>query len=102
MQENVGSIDQIGRFIAGPALMALGYGKLGGSEGELGGLAAIVSGALVVESAITRTCPVNGLLGIDTRREDEIEADLRKTVLSSVGEFESEDPADLVRQRQGW
>lgn len=98
MKENVGRVDQIGRFLAGPALMALGYGKFGGSEGDIGGLAAMISGALVVESAITRTCPINGLIGLDTRSESEVEEDLRKTVISSVGQIESEDPA---RARQG-
>lgn len=67
MKENVGTTDQILRGLVGPTLMALGYTRLGGYKGRAAGLAALVGGALVIESAITRTCPLNALLGIDTR-----------------------------------
>jgi hypothetical protein len=68
MKENVGTADQILRLIAGPALMAVGLTLLGGRAGRLRGLAAIVAGTLTLESGITRVCPVNSALGIDTRR----------------------------------
>jgi hypothetical protein len=67
MTENVGSWDRIVRSVAGPGLLALGYFWMRGRKGHLPGLAAIVSGALIAESAITRVCPVNRLLGLDTR-----------------------------------
>jgi hypothetical protein len=67
MKENVGTADQALRAVTGPALMALGYTRLGGHEGRTAGLAMIIAGVLLLESAITRVCPVNSLLGIDTR-----------------------------------
>ena len=80
MKENVGKVDRIARSIIGPSLMALGYARWGGRDGKLGGLTAIVSGALLVESAVTRVCPINGWLGIDSRNAAEIERDLRETI----------------------
>jgi hypothetical protein len=67
MKENVGRIDQLGRLILGPALAVAGYTTLGGSCGRVRGLAALVAGALILESAVTRVCPLNGLLRLDTR-----------------------------------
>jgi len=67
MKENVGSADRMVRSLVGPGLMALGYSRLGGRQGRMAGIAAMVAGALVVESAITRVCPLNAALGIDTR-----------------------------------
>ncbi|CAN5797909.1 hypothetical protein BH23GEM3_BH23GEM3_02110 [soil metagenome] len=67
MKENVGTTDRVLRSIVGPAFLALGYTRLHGNEGSLAGLAAIAGGALILESAITRTCPVNAMLGINTR-----------------------------------
>ena len=65
--ENVGRGDQIIRSIVGPALIIFGYAQLGGRHGRLGGLAAIVTGALLTESVLTRYCPVYPLIGADTR-----------------------------------
>jgi uncharacterized membrane protein len=67
MKENVGDTDRALRGIVGPAMMALGFSRWGAKRGRLLGLAAMVAGALVVESAITRVCPLNRALGIDTR-----------------------------------
>jgi len=67
MKENVGTADRIVRSIAGPALMAVGYTKLRGRRGRPAGLMAMIGGALLAESAITRVCPLNALFGIDTR-----------------------------------
>ncbi len=69
MKENVGKNDQLIRSLAGPALMGVGYFALGGNKGKLAGLAAIVVGAIVSESAITRVCPVNEFFGLDTREK---------------------------------
>lgn len=67
MQENVGDRDQQLRVLAGSALVIAALGPLGAREGRTRGLGAMVSGALLLESAITRTCPINAWLGIDTR-----------------------------------
>lgn len=80
MKENVGTKDRLARSIVGPALMALGYSRWGGHRGQLGGLTAIVSGALLIESAITRVCPINGALGIDTREQELIQRDTQALV----------------------
>jgi hypothetical protein len=66
VKENVGHADQIMRAIVGPLLLAVGYIWLGGRRGRPSGLVTMVAGALVTETAITRTCPLNELLGIDT------------------------------------
>ena len=68
MKENVGGADRIVRAVAAPVLIALGYTRLGGNRGALPGVLAIVTGALLAETAITRVCPMNELLGIDTAR----------------------------------
>jgi hypothetical protein len=67
MEENVGTTDRMLRAVAGPALIAIGYSKFDGRHGRAAGLAAMIAGALVIESAITRVCPLNAALGIDTR-----------------------------------
>jgi uncharacterized membrane protein len=67
MKENVGDAERMLRAVAGPALMALGFFRLGAWRGSTLGLATMIGGALVLESAITRVCPLNALLGIDTR-----------------------------------
>lgn len=80
MKENVGKTDRMVRTIAGPALIYLGYKPWGGHRGDMMGLAAIVAGVTLVESAITRVCPLNALFGIDTRDRDLVERDLQKTL----------------------
>lgn len=68
MRENVGGADRLMRVVAGPALLALGYSKLGGRGGALPGLLAMLGGALITETAVTRVCPLNEALGVDTAR----------------------------------
>lgn len=70
MRENVGGLDRRTRLVAGPALLALGYAALGGSRGRLPGLLAMIAGALVTETGITRVCPLNEAFGVDTARRD--------------------------------
>jgi hypothetical protein len=70
VQENVGDLDQRMRLVVGPALVLAALGPLGARRGRPVGLGALVAGALIVDSAISRTCPVNELLGIDTRAWD--------------------------------
>ncbi|MFD2518965.1 YgaP family membrane protein [Salinimicrobium flavum] len=69
MKENVGKQDQLIRSIVGPALIGIGYLALGGNKGKIEGLASIVVGTLLAESAITKVCPVNYFFGIDTRKQ---------------------------------
>lgn len=69
MKENVGTGDRMARSLIGPALMAVGYTKFGGEKGRTAGLAAMVLGTTLIESAITKVCPINAMLGIDTRQK---------------------------------
>jgi hypothetical protein len=69
MKENVGKLDRSMRSVLGPLLMAVGYTLLRGRQGRPAGLAALVGGALVIDSAITRVCPLNAALGVDTREK---------------------------------
>lgn len=69
MKENVGKEDRLIRSISGPVLLAVGYLALGGNKGKTGGLISMMTGVLLVESAITRVCPVNEFFGIDTRKK---------------------------------
>ncbi|MBE0596891.1 MAG: DUF2892 domain-containing protein, partial [Desulfuromonadales bacterium] len=66
MKENVGRTDQVMRAVIGPLLLGAGYAWLGGKEGKAGGLMTMIAGALVAETALTKTCPLNQVLGIDT------------------------------------
>ncbi len=94
MKENVGRIDRGIRFVVGPALAAVGYSKLGGNEGRLAGLAAIVIGSAILDSAITRVCPMNRLLHIDTRTRRERARDAAAFVAAAPNPFII--PDDLV------
>jgi Inner membrane protein YgaP-like, transmembrane domain len=72
MHENVGRVDQIVRFIVGPALMAVGIGGLGRRRGSrIGPTAVLLFGESILSSAVTRVCPLNRALGIDTRSQQE-------------------------------
>ena len=71
MQENVGRLDQTARSFLGTALISVAFMGLGVGRGRLPGIAALIAGTLLMESAITRTCPTNYLLGIDTREIEE-------------------------------
>jgi hypothetical protein len=66
MKENVGAADRTLRSVLGPAIILLAMTRLGARRGRTAGLAALVAGILVLESAITKTCPVNAALGVDT------------------------------------
>jgi hypothetical protein len=70
MKENVGRRDQAMRSVLGPLMVLLGYSWLKGGEGRIVGLAVMMGGGLISETAITRTCPLNELLGIDTTTRD--------------------------------
>ncbi len=96
MKENVGRIDRMARSIAGPALMALGYRQLGGRTGHRAGLAAMVGGALLVESAVTRVCPLSALFGVDSRSPGERARD-RRDALARDARIDADLPAGSAR-----
>lgn len=66
MQENVGGAELVVRSVAGPGLLLAGLTVLGARQGRPLGLGALVWGAMVTETAMTRTCSVNGFLGRST------------------------------------
>jgi hypothetical protein len=78
MRENVGHVDRIVRFILGPGLFALGVDRL--RRGNLIGVLGVAAGTMVLESAITRVCPLNAVLHIDTRSMNERIRDFRADV----------------------
>lgn len=80
MRENVGRKDRILRSILGPILMGIGVVELALAERRALGGVALVAGALVLESAITRVCPVSAALGLDTRTNAERMRDFRGDV----------------------
>lgn len=83
MKENVGRIDRIARAIVAPGLVALGYTRLRGCRGNLPGIAVMMAGAMLFETAITRVCPLNALFGVDTRTKRERARDLQEQLQAS-------------------
>jgi hypothetical protein len=72
MNKNVGMVDRAARFAIGPALVLLGYSRLCGQEGRLSwGLLPLVAGVSMIQSAVTRVCPMSAMLGIDSRTTEE-------------------------------
>jgi hypothetical protein len=70
MKENVGRKDRNMRRIVGPLLLLMGYRMWNAKRRRTLALATIVAGSMVSETAVTRVCPLNALLGIDTTRKD--------------------------------
>lgn len=66
MQENVGTADRWLRVAVGGALVLGSLRALRRGGGIAPGLA-LAAGAIVLETAVTRVCPVNAALGLDTR-----------------------------------
>ena len=71
MKENMGKQDRTARSVLGPSLIVLGYLCLEGRKGKPLGLISMLAGATLIESAITRVCPLSAALGIDTRSAQE-------------------------------
>jgi hypothetical protein len=71
MTENVGKWDAVVRSVVGPSLMGMALVRFGARRGEPGGLALLVAGTLLTESALTRVCPMYKPFGIDTRNFDQ-------------------------------
>ena len=68
MRENVGGADRGMRAVLGPALVAMGAAGMTRGRNPLASAAALVTGALITETAVTRVCPLNEVLGVDTAR----------------------------------
>lgn len=66
MQENVGDTDRWLRVAVGGALVLGAASSLGGRR-ALGPGLLLAGGALLLETAITRVCPLNAALGVDSR-----------------------------------
>lgn len=63
LKQNVGGIDRTARLIGGSLLLGLGLLRRRGARGN-GLLSAI--GAIALETGLTRFCPINRMLGIQT------------------------------------
>lgn len=88
MRENVGHTDRLVRSILGPVLIVRGLGQL--LMGKRRGVFGIIAGTLVVESAVTRVCPLSAALGIDTRSTNERMSDFRADVSEQTERIEHE------------
>jgi hypothetical protein len=66
VKENVGGAERTVRAVSGPLLVVAGYGPLKGRRGRPLGLFSMLWGAVVTETAISKTCSMNALLGRDT------------------------------------
>jgi hypothetical protein len=66
MKEDVGCAERVVRSIAGPALARGGLTVLGARQGKRAGLGALALRAVITETALSKTCSVNGLLGRDS------------------------------------
>ena len=78
MRENVGRIDRIVRTVIGARLVA--GGLWAGLRGHRTAVFEVALGGFLLESALTRVCPVSTLLGIDTRSTEERIRDFRGDV----------------------
>ena len=64
---NVGSLDRLLRLIVGAGLIALPFFYAGLEPSSMGGIAAIVVGAVLVVTAVVKFCPIYGIFGWRTR-----------------------------------
>jgi hypothetical protein len=78
MRENVGRIDRLVRTVIGARFML--HGLAGVVRGRRSAAFAVAAGGFLLESALTRVCPVSTLLGIDTRSTEERIRDFRGDV----------------------
>jgi len=69
VRRNVGPVDRWIRGLLGVALVVLGGWTWGGWQGHVGGLIAVVVGAVLVVTALVRFCPLYRLLGVSTCKE---------------------------------
>ncbi|WP_090623102.1 YgaP family membrane protein [Natrinema salaciae] len=68
MKNNIGSTDRIGRAVGGAVLAAIGVATLVGALefGTVVGVLAVVVGAVLLGTALTRICLLYRILGVDT------------------------------------
>jgi hypothetical protein len=66
MQENVGNVDRWLRMVVGGAAL-LGATRALWTRGAIAPGLLLAGGAILLETAVTRYCPVNAALGLDTR-----------------------------------
>jgi|GEM_PF-3432922 len=93
MKENVGGMDQTIRGIFGPLLVMTSYSRLkSGKGGLLSGLGMILGTALT-ETAMTRVCPLNKLMGMDSRSPLEAARDREQCLMQS--------PLPIPERREG-
>ena len=78
MRENVGRIDRIVPTLIGARLRAGGH--WGGLKGHRTAVFGVALGGFLLESALTRVCPVSTLFGVDTRSTEERIRDFRGDV----------------------
>jgi uncharacterized membrane protein len=78
VKENVGRLDQIVRGVVGAGAVALALSQL--RKHPILGALGIVAGAMVTETAVTRVCPLNTALGLDTRSTQEQMRDFRTEI----------------------
>ena len=67
LNKNVGSTDKVIRIIAGVALLALAFWRLGGLA-STGGVVAMVVGVVLILTAIINFCPMYRILGMRTNK----------------------------------
>jgi hypothetical protein len=67
MKRNVGGWDRKARSVIGPLLLGWGARRVLRRGGRLGGLAAVMAGTMLGETAITGYCPLNRALGRNSR-----------------------------------
>lgn len=89
MKENVGSTDRVVRSVLGPAMVLLGYARLGGDAGKPLGLLTMLAGIGIIESAITRVCPLNEALRIDSRSTEELMQDISRDLEGPIRDLET-------------
>ena len=77
MEKNVGGFDRTARFVVGPILIVVGLAAFGGlftlAAGTLGLVLATVAllvGLVLATTAVTRKCPLNRALGLNTYRKE--------------------------------
>lgn len=76
MDKNVGGLDRIARLIVGTLLLVVGVAgyagfvrlAIGPVPQALAALLVVLVGLILLVTALTRTCPLNRLFGIDTYR----------------------------------
>ncbi|WP_372912559.1 DUF2892 domain-containing protein [Salinigranum sp.] len=68
MNKNVGGIDRTARLVVGPLLLLAGIAAFVGALplGTVGGVVALVVGAVLTVTGAVQRCPLHTLLGIDT------------------------------------